>query len=360
MKYQSGVVLALMLLFGTSVAQAQEGAPQRERTLGPHRVAGFKVDLSSLLAEDATRSLEWESTHNAASPDGRQEPAAPEAPDMAMMQQLMNNPLGNLWMLFFQNDVQAYTNQVIPGTETLYTNVFTFQPVLSIPLGDNWNLINRPVFPVVNLQVPIGLGTGGGGFPPPDFPFDEIPDVLPEFDRVGGFADMAFFSMVGPATGQGFLWGAGGTFIFPTANHEEFASHKWSGGPALLAGVLHDNITLIFLYQQWLSFAGDELASDVNKLNLQYFFWYGLSDTLQVGFSPIIAANFEAPEGAQWTVPVGIGVNKTVLLGGKLPVRLGAEIQYSVVRPEFYGNQWTLRLNFIPVLPSPFFDMGGQ
>jgi len=278
---------------------------------------------------------------------------------MAALQKMMNNPLGSLWMLFFQNDIQAMTNQVIPGTETLYTNVFTFQPVISIPLGDNWNLINRPVFPVVNLSVPVGLDTGGGAFPPPEFPFDEIPEVLPEFERTGGFADMAFFSMVGPAKGQGFIWGAGGTFTFPTATHDEFASHKWSGGPALLAGLLHDNITFILLYQQWLSFAGDEQASDVNKLNLQYFFWYGLSETLQVGFTPIIAANFEAPEGSQWTVPVGIGFNKTVTLG-KLPVRMGAEMQYSVVRPEFYGNAWTLRLSFIPVLPSPFLDLGGQ
>jgi hypothetical protein len=53
------------------------------------------------------------------------------------------------------------------------------------------------------------------------------------------------------------------------------------------------------------------------------------------------------------TVPIGLGVTKTVRFG-QVPVKLRAEVHYSVVRPESYGEQWNIRFQITPVIKSPF------
>lgn len=39
---------------------------------------------------------------------------------------------------------------------------------------------------------------------------------------------------------------------------------------------------------------------------------------------------------------------------GELPTKLRAEVHYSVVRPDSYGEVWNIRLQITPVIPSPF------
>jgi hypothetical protein len=37
-----------------------------------------------------------------------------------------------------------------------------------------------------------------------------------------------------------------------------------------------------------------------------------------------------------------------------MPVKLRAEVHYSVIRPDSYGEVWNIRLQFTPVIKSPF------
>ncbi len=37
-----------------------------------------------------------------------------------------------------------------------------------------------------------------------------------------------------------------------------------------------------------------------------------------------------------------------------MPVKLRAEVQYSVVRPDTFGTEWTFVFRIAPVIPSPF------
>ncbi len=53
------------------------------------------------------------------------------------------------------------------------------------------------------------------------------------------------------------------------------------------------------------------------------------------------------------TVPIGLGVTKTVRVG-KTPMMLRAEVHYSVIRPDTYGDVWNIRLQVTPVIRSPF------
>ncbi len=71
---------------------------------------------------------------------------------------------------------------------------------------------------------------------------------------------------------------------------------------------------------------------------------------------PNIIANWEQDSGNVWTVPVGLGINKTINIG-KVPVRFGAEVYYSVVQPDdVIGSKWDLRLYAIPAAPSALFN----
>ena len=74
-----------------------------------------------------------------------------------------------------------------------------------------------------------------------------------------------------------------------------------------------------------------------------------------VGAGPSITYNHEAESGDRLTVPIGLGVTKTVRVG-KLPMKLRAEVHYSIIRPESYGKAWNIRLQITPVIQSPFTD----
>ncbi len=69
---------------------------------------------------------------------------------------------------------------------------------------------------------------------------------------------------------------------------------------------------------------------------------------------PNILVNWEADDGDKLTFPVGLGFSKTTLLFGKLPFRFGAEVHYSAVHPDNFGQRWDFRFYVVPVVPSPF------
>ena len=60
------------------------------------------------------------------------------------------------------------------------------------------------------------------------------------------------------------------------------------------------------------------------------------------------------PENAL-TFPLGLGYTRTVFIG-KTRVKMRLEPQYTVFRPEDYGNVWNIRFQFAPVIKSPFIE----
>jgi hypothetical protein len=110
------------------------------------------------------------------------------------------------------------------------------------------------------------------------------------------------------------------------------------------------------LGQHYWDFAGDDDRSDVNLTNLQYFYYYSINSTTSIGAAPNIIANWEQDSDDRFTVPVGIGINKTFQFGN-VPVRIGAEVHYSVVQPDDVpGSEWDFRIFIIPSAPSALFS----
>ena len=91
--------------------------------------------------------------------------AEPEGTSLDEISKKMNNPVSDLWMLVIQQDFMQFDGDITSQERQVFST--TFQPVISVPLGDQWNLVNRPVFTFIDAELPkLSLGDGGfGSFP---------------------------------------------------------------------------------------------------------------------------------------------------------------------------------------------------
>jgi len=289
-------------------------------------------------------------------------------PTLAQMSALMDNPLGNVAMLFTQFDLYQLKDPNTGRTEDKYN----YMGIAQFPksLGDDWNLINRivwnvPSMPLDQNKIDHGeraaalLGDFQGAVvPPAGSPIAPI-DLFG--GRTTGFGDMYYVGLFSPKKpnecGNGkCLWGLGFDVMFPTASEEILGTGKWAAGPSALAVYLGPKWKLGTLIQQYWDFAGDRDRDNVNLMNMQYFYMYSLNETTSIGAAPNIIGNFEQSSGNKWTLPVGLGINKTINIG-KVPVRFGLEAYYSVVKPDdVVGTEWDFRFYMIPAAPSALFS----
>jgi hypothetical protein len=291
-------------------------------------------------------------------------------PTLGQMSALMDNPLGNVAMSFFQYDQYFVTRDDIDQS----ANQGNFMGILQFPkgLGENWNLINRIVYNIPSVpldqdKIDAGAPTippecvpPPGGGPPSCNPQALLPINL--FDgRTTGWGDMYYVGLFAPKVGKKLdnggtvLWGAGFDVLFPTAAEDVLGVGKWAVGPSALGVYLGPKWKFGALLQHYVSFAGSDNRDDVNMTNLQYLYYWSLNATTSIGAAPNIIINWEASGTERFTIPVGLGINKTVQFG-KLPVRFGVEVYYSVWRPNNVpSTEWNLRFYAIPAVPSALF-----
>lgn len=270
---------------------------------------------------------------------------------MEALAKAMDNPLSQIWSLAFQFN-QAWVGNNI-NDEKLSGNVLSFQPILPIPLGEKTMLFARPVFNMITLP---GVNLEGPKF------FD---------DHDTEFGDIILGVGLGPQKDSGFLWGAGMSFIFPTATKDLYGSGKYQMGPAAIAFYLGERFLVGTLAQQWWSFAGDDLREETNHASFLCYFIYNLKNNWQLRYNPNISVDWKN-KGNEVLWPLGIGVGKTTKLG-KMPVKFMLEGQYAVVRPNIAsplqtlpipgivgieaGMEWLVRAQVNFVIPSPFGDI---
>ncbi len=269
--------------------------------------------------------------------------------------EMINNPLGELWLLFLQNDLTWYDGDALDylGEDKKVFNTTTIQPVLPFQLTRNWKYIFRPVITVNNWDVPSASeGT------PTFYPGGELPFSV-DWDRKWALGDTVLWNafatneMAKPPN----IFGFGLTLMVPTATDDIFGTDKWSAGPMALA--VHIGPVGEFIYgfvgQHWWDYAGDSDADHVNLSNIQYIGYYRLNEHTNIGFSPNITADWTADSDNRWTIPVGLGVN-TMTKIGPLPVRVGVEAYYYVEKSDNFGPDMGLRFLFAPVVPKPRFS----
>ena len=255
-----------------------------------------------------------------------------------------SNPLGGDFMVllnewnfdFLEGDI---TNK------TRHSVAHLFQLVLPISLGGDWILVSRPTLPIIyDAELP--------KVPPP-------PSDLGKWRSTGGIGDFVWFSMLGVSKstkkwGGGDMVLAGGfTSQFPTGN-EDFSKNKYQLGPAAVAAFIGKKFIVGALPQHWNSIAnnGSKKANGVNFTSIQYFYFLNFPGGWQVGAAPLIEIDWDADSDERLSLPIGLGVQKTQILFGKMPVKFGVEVNYYVVTPDTLGKEWKIKLTVAPILPN--------
>jgi hypothetical protein len=275
----------------------------------------------------------------------------------AEIAEMINNPLGNLWLLFIQNDTKYFggdlTDKLNNGDE-LATNVTLIQPVMPMQLTDNLKLIFRPVIPIVRSDQPAGIDFNGK----PTLG-ESREDILNRSDLEekthSGIGDIVLWTalatndMARPPEVLGF----GITTMLDTASRDELGTGKNSVGPMALAVHVGEDWIYGVVAQHWWSFAGDSNRDNVNLSDIQYILRYRYSKDTNIGMAPNIQYNWSSEQhDNRLTLPIGGGVDTMIKLG-PLPVKIGVEYYRYVKTPDIYGPKWQVRFYFSPVIPSP-------
>ena len=254
--------------------------------------------------------------------------------DLAELDRKLNNPLTSIWSLTFQINTSANTGDSIRGTE--YSNTLFFQPFMPFEVGANNQTMFtlRPVFPIVT-QPEIDFSTGESS------------------SHKTGYGDTQLLVLAGPNTGEGLVWGGGASFIFPTASDDILGQDKYQAGPAAMVFNIGKPWVYGLLAQHWESYAGDSDRPDTSRTDIQYTIRYSLPNAMSIGMGPTITYDWEADSDNALTFPIGLGLTKTTRWG-TTPVKLRAELHYSVIKPDDYGAEWNFRIQITPVIKSPF------
>jgi hypothetical protein len=248
---------------------------------------------------------------------------AAEDPDhnLKALAKKTQNPVGDLLSFPFQFN---FNNGGAYGDETMF--LLNFQPVLPFALTDGWNVIARTIVPFYNFP---------GGSP---------------VDRVTGMGDIQQQFYLTPANPGKLIWGIGPVFSFPTATNDFVKTGSWAIGPGAVALTMAGPWVIGGLVNQYWNYSDHGGDPKTNLFVAQPFINYNFGKGWALSCAPLITANFEAADGQEWTVPLGVGITRTTVFG-KRPINIAVQYYANVVRPDAApGNQ--LRIVLAPLYPK--------
>ena len=250
------------------------------------------------------------------------------------------NPLSTVIAIPFENNTLF---DLGPSDST--ANILTVKPVIPVSVGDNWNLINRILMPIIYTEGQ-------------DDRLNIVDRTFGNINWGGNLGSLGFGSAfgLGDITYQGFLtskkageiaWGLGGSLVMPTHTDQRFGTDKWSAGPAAVFFSTPGNWVLGLIVENIWSFAGDSDVADVNMFSAQVAVNYKLKNRWYLTSAPLFSANWEADKEDRWTVPLGGGIGR-VLKFGKVAVAIDIGAYYNVESPRL-ANQWysQILVNFL-------------
>ena len=208
-----------------------------------------------------------------------------------------------------------------PGNGT--TGGLNLQPAIPFSLGQNWKIITRP-----SLSLLLS--------PPPG--------------RKLGLGDIELQTYLTPGYAEKWIWGLGPVLDAPIATDRVFGTGKWSAGPAV--GLVYMSgpwVNGILANHVW-SFAGERSRDDVSQTTLEPVISYNFESGWYLSFDSTMTADWMAPAGKRWTIPVGLDVGKTLQVG-KHSLSLQFGTYYDVERAEG-AAKWLLRFQITLVFPK--------
>jgi hypothetical protein len=266
----------------------------------------------------------------------------------------LSNPVTALATFDFDLEFRGYQGS-LPDADDQSTYIYKFRPSFPIPLDNGKNILMSMTIPIYGNQ-PLYFVDEVNNVQLPEWRVRQLADTLPtdrrftdghdhiadiEFDiAYGGVSDSGFISMYGIAT------------VLPTSQDLSSGIDQIQLGPEVAFGKVTPWGVFGAKATHVTGVAGDD-GWDTNMTSLEVFFAYGLNNGWQLFSNPVIQYDWEAASDNKLFVPIGGGVSKTMKLG-KMPLKLGLELQYYVVTPDSLGPQWLLTFNAIPVFRNPF------
>ncbi|MDR0252888.1 MAG: hypothetical protein LBI75_06845 [Brucellaceae bacterium] len=230
------------------------------------------------------------------------------------------NPVSSLISVPFQNTYTCCTGANNAGRFT--TNI---QPVVPFALNADWNLIMRTIVPIIHQSAP-------------------APDIGAKFG-LGDTVQSFFLSPVPEA--NGFIWGAGPVFLWPTATNALLGNQKWGAGPTAVVLKQKHGWTFGALTNHIWSFAGESDRQNISATMLQPFLSYTFPNTVGLSLNSEMTYDWT---NEQWTIPVDLGISK-VFTFGKQHVSLGVTGQYYARKPE-NAPDWGARFTATFLFPK--------
>jgi hypothetical protein len=250
--------------------------------------------------------------------------AAPHDPEgLGALARKAQNPLANMYSVPFQNN----TN-LDQGPRRQTQNILNIQPVLPFELNADWNLITRTVLPVTSQPGAMpGQGTSFG---------------------LGAMQNSFFLSPARQTDGIG--WGAGVLVQAPTATDKALGSNVWGAGPSGIALAMGGPWVVGTLINNVWSFGGGP-QNAYNTFTLQPLINYNFrsSPGTYLSTQPLITADWLAPAGQRWTVPVGLALGQVFRVSGQ-PMNANLGAYYNVIRPDD-APSWQVRFQLVFLFP---------
>ncbi|QTN38732.1 hypothetical protein HZ996_06080 [Cryomorphaceae bacterium] len=245
--------------------------------------------------------------------------------------QELSNPVSLTASLVLQGNYNLWGGS-LEGAGDQTSSSLIFLPTLPFKLG-KYNLTVRPSFPTAAAP---------------------YLDEQGEWELQRGFGDIAVMGIVGRATKTGLLYGIGPTVIAPTASSPRLGKEQWQVGPVVLAGILKKWGVLGVLWQHWWGVGNvPEGQNQVNIGTTQFFYWFSLQKGWQIGGSPIATANYINGVDTDFSIPLNIGLAKTLMVGNT-PIKATVQGQYFATRPDQIGPSWGVFFQITPVINVPW------
>lgn len=228
--------------------------------------------------------------------------AEPEhnATDLAKTTQ---NPVGDIVSLPFQFNFS--TGDTLK--DQTYLNV-NFQPVIPIHISKSVTFISRTIIPMNSYPGENGTRYSG----------------------VGDIQQQTFFT---PAKAGKVIWGIGPAFSLPVATALPFQTGTWAAGGSAVLLAMPGPWVIGSLFSQLSPLSDSNGKPRTNAFLWQYFINYNFGKGWAIATAPSMTANWDAARDQRWTIPVGIGISRTLVFN-KQPMTLGFQYYNNVKRPD--------------------------
>jgi hypothetical protein len=273
-------------------------------------------------------------------------PPAPGGYTPEQIAEMINNPLGSLWLLNVQSTTTWFSGALVDRAKPLGRGQSStlIQPVLSMQLTPDIRWLSRPIIPINSFELPHNYTTLTDQYEP------GMGTIT--FGRTTGLGDIQWINYF--ATNEGVkppdIFGIGVGLMMKTATSELLGSGKWAAGPAAVAVRLDEKWVYGVIAQQYWSFAGDANRNDINITSLQPILRYALNQESGIGVMPNWNYNWET---RRWTqLFVGLGFDTMINLG-PVPTQVGIEFHYNLAQNDLLNPQWQVRVVLTPVVPAP-------